>query len=117
MVRLADIIRFMFPNAIPARDYHIVADDSGQRIVFWSDDILGPQPTSEQIEAARPLAEAAQLKAAALSALAATDAKMPRGTEDLFNALLAKGLLVLSDLQQPTQDILAQKPALRAKLK
>lgn len=48
--------------------------------------------------------------------LAASDAEMARVVEDIWDALVAKGLLAETDLPQAARDKTAQRKALRARL-
>ena len=55
-------------------------------------------------------------KAPLQAQLAALDMFLPRGTEDVIAALVAKGTIALTDLPAVQQSRLAQKQALRAQL-
>jgi hypothetical protein len=57
-----------------------------------------------------------ELHQQALGALAATDANMPRVVEDLIDALIANGSLLMSDLPQEAQDKINDRKAKRAAL-
>ena len=57
-----------------------------------------------------------ELAAPALAALAATDADMPRIVEDMWQALVDKGLISDSDLPQQAQDKLQARRDARAAL-
>lgn len=57
--------------------------------------------------------EAAQQR---MNDMRATDEKMSRIAEDLLDALIAKGVITMSDLPQVAQDIIADRKAKRAAL-
>jgi len=57
---LSQIIAHLFPQAKSwPLDYAVADDGSGQRIVRWNADALGPQPTPEELETHRAETEAA----------------------------------------------------------
>lgn len=58
MVRMAEVLRFMFPQAMPLLDYAVVDVGKGPQIVKWNPEI-GPQPTQKEIDEATPAAQAA----------------------------------------------------------
>lgn len=62
MIGLFDVLRHINP-AVTFRNVNVGSPNGCEEIVEW-DDSLGPQPTLEQIDAARPLAEAARIMAA-----------------------------------------------------
>ena len=79
------------------------------------------QPTYEalvsawEVNPANPDAPALQ-RAKLIQQLAQTDAKIPRITEDVLDALITKGVIALTDLPAAAQQQLAQRKQLRAKL-
>lgn len=117
MVSLADVLKIMLPSAIIQADFSVRDDGSGEYIALWNSAKLGPQPTAEQIEAARPAAEKAQQKSALQAQLDAADAGTVRVLEDLLDVLASKNVLRESDLPASAQSKLASRRALRRQLK
>ncbi|MFQ5954018.1 MAG: hypothetical protein ACE5JZ_03030 [Kiloniellales bacterium] len=72
------------------------------------------QVGDDPIERIEVVALTAEEKAARrLAKLAATDAHMPRISEDLIDLLVTKGVIALTELPQADQDKLAERKALR----
>lgn len=90
------------PNAPRNRHYKIVQD--------WIAE--GNEPDLEFTSADLAQREAAQK----LAELAATDKGMARIGEDLIDVLISKGVILIADLPQDTQDKLADRKAKRAAL-
>lgn len=50
-LKLATIVRTLFPSASPLADYRIHDDGSGPYIAHWDEAKLGPRPTQEELDA------------------------------------------------------------------
>ncbi|WP_278914524.1 XkdW family protein [Deinococcus wulumuqiensis] len=53
---IALVLRHLYPDADPLRDYVVADDGSGPRLITWN--LAAPQPTPAELDAALPAAQA-----------------------------------------------------------
>ncbi len=96
----------VWDGVIPCNeDEYRVLLDSGVNLPSWEEVI--PYIAEEQAAASALLAQVAIEK---------TDAGMARFAEDLFDTLVAKGVLAMADLPQAAQDKIAARKQIREEL-
>ena len=105
---IALILRHLYPDADPLRDYTVADDGSGPQIVAWH--LPTPQPTPAELEAALPAAQAA---AEARSEMRELQAMLDERYR-LFNRATASGNSAdAEEIQDEIQAILAYMQEVR----
>lgn len=116
MVDLASCVKFLH------KDAHVgdFGFDSTGRICIWNESKLGPKPTTAEMEqfAVDHAAEIEADKTARdkLAALAATDAGVISGVDDLWALLVSKGVLKAEDVPAELKAKLDEREALRTEI-
>jgi|Deesub1362A_J573_1020465.scaffolds.fasta_scaffold00740_9 hypothetical protein len=113
-MNIAQCLMYLFPDAVPDRDYIVQDDGQGQYIAEW--DLPDPQPTQAELEAVWPEVQAELAREEIKRQLAETDSGMARVIEDLIELLASKGVIAESELPQPTQDKITSRRNLRTQL-
>jgi hypothetical protein len=116
---LGQIVSLLYPTARWREDYETTIrpeHPDGETIDRWNAAKLGPQPTAAELRARAAEAEAGKGKADKLSALAATDAGIIRGVDDLWALMISKGVVKAEDRPAPLAEKLDARAELRAQI-
>ena len=113
-MNISQIIQFIYPEAISDVDYRVEDNGTGQKITMWN--LVDPQPTQAELEAAWPATQVMLEKNKLIQHLSNTDEGFVRVLEDLMDTLITKGTFVLTDLPQSAQNKINERKTLRDQL-
>lgn len=107
---IALVLRHLYPDADPLRDYTVADDGSGPRLIAWN--LAAPQPTPAELDAALP---AAQARVEAQQEMVQVQGMLDERYRMYTRALATGNSGAASEIQAEITDILAYLNLIRLK--